>query len=147
MKEELIKAQNEMRAAKKELVKFRKTNKLKADEVPEDEKLVKTLKKLNQAVAGKEAEVADLKAKIKASKPERKGFATKYTYPKIKDADSGEEREMTSAEKKKFRTKARAEAKKAAKGETAEAPETAAPVKKKKKVIKPKAAAEEEDDD
>lgn len=148
MKEELIKAQNEMRTAKKELVKFRKSNKLKAEEVPEDEKLAKTLKKLKQVVETKEAEVAKIKAEIKASKPTRKGFATKYTYPTIVDEETGEEREMDAKEKKAFRTKARAEAKKAAKGEK-ETPEKAeAAPKKKKKVVKPKAApAEEEDDD
>ena len=148
MKEKLNAAQTELKSAKKDLVKFRKTNKLKADQTPEDEKLAKTMAKLQKAIEAKEAAVKEIKEEIKASKPAR-GFKTKYTYPTVVDEDSGEEREMTAAEKKKFRAKARAEAKKAEKGE--EAPKKKekkagkikeAPVKKKKKEV----VSEEEDD-
>ncbi len=143
-KDELINAKNELKAKKKELVKFRKSNKLKADQVPEDEKLAKTLEKLKGAVEKQEAVLAEIKEKAKAEKGKR-GPSTKYDYPMVKDEDSGEEREMTAAEKKKFRAKARAEKKKAEKGEQApkkEKKEKAPKAKKKKKTEE-----SEEDDD
>lgn len=150
-KDALIAAKNGLRDAKKELTKFRKSNKLKSGEEPEDAKLAKTLKKLTQAVEKAEAVVADAKDKVKESKPKR-GFKTKYTYPMVTDEESGEEREMTAAEKKKFRAKARAEKKKAEKGE--DQPKTGKEKKagkaKKGKAKKGKAKKEatpEEDDD
>ncbi len=139
-KDELITAKSALKDAKKDLVKFRKSNKLKAGETPEDQKLAKTMNKMVKEVEAKTKEVAELKDKLKAEKPKR-GFKTKYDYPTVVDEDSGEEREMTAAEKKKFRAKARAEKKKAEQGETKPKKEKTSSKKKKKKE-KP----EEEDD-
>ena len=149
-KEAVNKAKDALRIAKKELTKFRKANKLKVGDEPEDAKLKKTLAKLTKAVEKAESELNDTKAEAKKNAPKR-GFKTKYTYPLVKDEESGEEREMTAAEKKKFRAKARAEKKKAEKGEKpakAEKGKTAEKPKKAKKGKKAKKeAAEEEDDD
>ena len=145
VKDELIKAKNDLKDKKKEVVKFRKANKIKASETPEDNKLAKTLEKLKAAMESQEEVVNDLKEKAKAEKG-TKGPRTKYDYPKIKDEESGEEREMTAAEKKKYRAKMRAEKKKAEKGETPKASKKEEKPKKGKKGKKKKEAEEEDDD-
>lgn len=150
-KQEKIDLTNELKDARKALVKFRKENELKAGEEPEDAKLQKTFKKLNQAIATKESELEKVKEELKELRP-KKGFTAKYTYPTVKDEDSGEEREMTKAEKKKFRAKARSEKKRAEKGE--DTPKKAKASKKEEKTEKVKTkkkkavqADEEEDED
>lgn len=152
-KQEKIDAMADLKDAKKALTKFRKENKLKADQEPEDEKLLKTFKKLVKEVEKQQANLDKVKAEYKDMAPARKGgFATKYTYPLVKDEDSGEEREMTAKEKKAFRTKARAEKKKAEKGETKtekkekKASKKEKPAKTKKKKSSKKEAEEEDDD-
>ena len=150
VKQAKIDAVNELKAAKKSLVKFRKENKLKADEEPEDKKLLKTFQKLVADVEAKEKTSKKAQEAFKAAKPNsgRGGFATKYDYPMVKDAETGEEREMTKDEKKKYRSQARAEKKKAVKGETkVEKPKVEKRVKKKVKTKSEKPAEEEEDDD
>ena len=155
VKKAKIDAVNAVKAAKKSLVKFRKENKLKADQEPEDKKLLKTLQKLVADVEAKEKTSKKAQAAFKEAKPNggRGGFATKYDYPLVKDDKTGEEREMTKDEKKKFRAKARSEKKAAEKatqkGES-KAPEKTAEKKVKKKVKKSEKVAEpeeEEDDD
>jgi hypothetical protein len=152
-KQEKIDAIADMKDAKKALTKFRRENSLKAGEEPENAKLLKTYNKLVAAVEKQEALVEKVKAELKELAPPKKGgFATKYTYPTVVDEDSGEEREMTAKEKKAFRTKARADKKKAEKGDKPAKKQKAEKSAKKEKVVKKskkkeKAAAEEEDDD
>ena len=150
-KQEKIDLTNALKDARKELVKFRKANGLKAGEEPEDAKLQKTLKKLTQAVQAQEKELDRVKEELKEMRPKR-GFTTKYTYPTVVDEKTGEEREMTKAEKKRFRAKARAKKKKAEKGEdtpkkvkASKKEEKTEKVKTKKKKAAP--VEEEEDED
>ena len=153
VKKAKIDAVNAVKAAKKSLVKFRKENKLKAGQEPEDKKLLKTYNKLVADVEAKEKVSKEAQESFKAAKPHggKGGFATKYEYPLVKDEESGEEREMTKAEKKKFRAKARNEKKAAEKGTEKKTEKPKAAEKTTKKKVKKKAVkeeeAEEEDDD
>jgi hypothetical protein len=153
-KKEKINLINEVKTAKKALVKFRKENNLKVGDIPEDEKLAKTYKKLNGAIKTQEAALETVKAELKELTPKKTGgFAAKYDYPKVKDKESGEERDMTAKEKKAFRIKARNAAKK---GDNApeekvvktkkDKVEESAP-SKKDETTKKKAKVETEDED
>lgn len=123
-----------LKEAKAALRAFRKENDINPDEEIKDEKLAKKHGKLITAVekAEKELEAATTAAKELKPKAER---AVKYEYPEG----------MTALEKKKFRAKARAAAKKEAKGEGAEKPakkekaaeEVAEKPTKKKRVQEP----------
>ena len=148
-KQEKIDVTNEVKASKKELVKFRKENGLKSGEEPGDPKLLKTLKKLVSNIEAKEKQLVAVKAEVKELTPKKTGgFAAKYDYPKVKDEETGEEREMDAKEKKAYRVKARAEAKKAEKADAKEgAKETPKTPTKKKVVKKKKAEAQEEEED
>tara|TARA_X000001382_G_scaffold113401_1_gene91173 strand:+ start:177 stop:656 length:480 start_codon:yes stop_codon:yes gene_type:complete len=97
-------AQKENNAA---LASFRKKNKLKKGAEPADEKLSKELKKLEAASQKGKELVESLTDEVKKLTP-RKDRVTKYAYP---------EDCTTSADKKKFRAKMRAEERKAKKGE------------------------------
>lgn len=110
-------AQKENNAA---LASFRKKNKLKKGAEPADEKLSKELKKLEAASQKGKELVESLNAEAKKLKP-RKDRVTKYAYP---------EDCTTTADKKKFRAKMRAEERKAKKGE--DSPAKPKPSSKKK---------------
>lgn len=112
----------ELRTAKAELKAFRKENKLKADEEPEDQKLAKQFNKLAKAVEAAEEAHTTAAEEAKKLKPATTRVS-KYEYPEG----------MTAQEKKRFRAKARAAARKAAKGEEAPAPKEEAPKKEEKK--------------
>lgn len=123
-------AQKENNAA---LASFRKKNKLKKGAEPADEKLSKELKKLEAASQKGKELVESLTAEAKKLTP-RKERVTKYAYP---------EDCTTSADKKKFRAKMRAEERKAKKGEDSSTakPKTSSKKKPSNKKIRNKPAA------
>lgn len=122
--EEAIEAVNLKKAALKEakqaLRAFRKENDINPDDPIEDEKLAKKSAKLVAVVEKAETELEEANIAAKELKPKSERVS-KYEYPEG----------LTAAEKKKFRAKARAAAKKAAKGENPDAGEK--PAKKAKK--------------
>ena len=93
-----------LKAVKAEAKEFRKENKLRPDDTPTDEKLAKKLAKLTSAVEKAQKEYDDAVEAMKALKP-KTVRQSKYEYP------DG----MTAQEKKRFRAKSRAEARKAEK--------------------------------
>lgn len=112
-----------VKEAKTALRAFRKENDINPEEEIKDEKLAKKYAKLATALEKAETELAEVTEAAKALKPKVER-PVKYEYPEG----------MTASEKKKFRTKARATAKKAAK---AEEPAAEKPVKKAKKAEEP----------
>jgi hypothetical protein len=113
-----------LKTAKAEAREFRKENKLRPDDEPADEKVAKKLGKVNAAVEKAQKELDEAMAKAKELKP-KTVRESQYDYPEG----------MTAQEKKKFRAKARAEARRAEKAAT----EGESPKKEKKE----KAATEE----
>lgn len=109
-------SKNDLKTATKELNAFRKANQIKRGEEPEDAKLKKEFNGLMRNIEKLEKEVEAITAKVKELKPAT-ARTTKYEYPEVKDEKSGQMREMTAQEKKKFRAKARSEKKKLEKGE------------------------------
>ena len=108
------------KTARLELKAFMKEHKIKEGETPEDEKLAKKLNKLADAYTKAQAGVEKATEAVKGLKP-KAARATTYEYPEG----------MSAAEKKKFRSQARAAAKKAAKA--AEKGDEPAKEKKSKK--------------
>lgn len=139
-KENLASTKEELAVAQAEKKAFEKENKLAKGEDHSESKVGKKWTKLNDQVQKKLKAIEDIKAYMSENKPkkEKAGRVTSYTYP----ADV-----VTAGDKKKYRAKMRAEAKKADKADapageskkkkkTVEAPaETEAPKKKKKKVV------------
>lgn len=142
LKEQLKSLKEERKAAKEELRGFEKENKLaKGEDHSGDAKHGKKWAKLNQVVSNKEEKIAKVEASLEETKGEKGsgGFRQKYEYPD----------DITSAEdKKKYRAKMRAAAKRAEKGESEEKPKKGKDakegVKKDKKKVK-KEKVEEED--
>jgi hypothetical protein len=115
-KKALETAKEESAAAKQELRAFEKENKL---EKGGDHSSNKKWSKLNKAYTAKQAEVEEIREALKEVKGPRKERVSKYEYP----AEA-----KTAADKKKWRAKMRAEAKRAEKGDK--------PAKKKDKASK-----------
>ena len=111
-KDQLKEVKTQLAEAKSELRKFKVANKIKdADEVSDPE--VKTqLEELTAKVDLLSEEKESLLEQLKTSKGSGKGGGSKYGYQGVIDPVTGELRDMTKEEKKKWRTKARKEAKK-----------------------------------
>lgn len=133
--EEAVEAINLKKAALKDaktaLRAFRKENDINPDDEIADEKLAKKHGKLVTSVEKAETELTEATDAAKELKPKAER-AVKYDYPP----------EMSAGEKKKFRAKARAAAKKAAKGETEAAEAPAKPAKKAKAEVAEEVAEE-----
>ena len=115
-----------LKVAKAAARDFRKENKLRPDDVPEDQKLAEKLVKLAGKVEKAQKEYDEAAEAAKALKP-KAVRDSKYEYPA----------EMTAQEKKRFRAKARAEVRKAAKA--AEDPKAEKKEKKAKEEAAPAA--------
>ena len=128
-----------LKEAKQALRTFRKDNDINPDEDISDEKLAKKHAKLVAAIEKAETEVEEATGAAKELKPKVERIS-KYEYPEG----------LTTAEKKKFRSKARAAAAKAAKGEGEETPKskkekTETPAKETTPKRIKKASVEDED--
>lgn len=109
LKEDLSAAKEELKVAKGELRDYEKTSKLaKGEDHSSDEKHGKKWTKMNDMVTKKQTAVDTIQEAYTAAKPEKVDRPSKYDYP----ADI-----QTAADKKKFRAKARAEKKRAEKGD------------------------------
>lgn len=92
----------ELKEAKATLSEFKKENKIKGEDAPEDEKLAKKFNKLVKAVETAQEDFDEAKALAKELKP-AKERETKYEYPEGMDDPK---------EKKKFRAAQRSASKK-----------------------------------
>ena len=127
LKEDLKAAKEEAAVAKSEKRDFEKENKLaKGEDHSKDAKLGKKWTKLNEMQAKKDKAVNDIRTALEDAKPEKKERVSRYEYP-LNEAG----KEMDASEKKKYRAKMRAAAKKADK-------EKAGGEKKSKKADKAK---------
>ncbi len=99
--------------AKAELRKFKKANKIrKADQIKDDE-VKAEFTALEEAVTTTQDALEEAKTAAQELKPvKQRGGGGTYGYGQIKDAETGEMRDLTSKEKKKWRTHARKVAKK-----------------------------------
>jgi hypothetical protein len=113
LKSALESSKEELTVAKGELKTFEKTNGLeKGGDHSKNEKFGKKWQKIKDTVTKKEKTVEGIRAELAELKAEKAPRTVKYEYPK----------DVVSAEdKKKYRTKMRAAAKKAEKGETTKA--------------------------
>lgn len=143
----------ESRAAYDAIKAFEKENKLGFGRVPADKKLAKKQTELKAKHDELKAELGVIETAIRELKPkvERSSFVKKYEYPANPDGS-----EMSADDKKAYRRKARAAAKKGEKMEADEKPAKGAeksgkketpskPVKKVAKKLKPSDEEGEED--
>lgn len=126
-----------------ELKEFKTENKIKSPKRIKDKELLKKYTGLTEEITTIKEDIKNLKAEEKELKPKKEsGFGAKYAYDKmlVVDSETKERREMTSKEKKRWRTKARKLGVK--EGITPEAvefdPNFLAPKAKKEKVKKEK---------
>jgi len=98
-----------------ELKEFKTENKIKSPKRIKDKDLLKKYTGLTEEINTLKEDLKKLKAEEKELKPKKEGgFGAKYDYKamQVKDPETGELREMTKEEKKRWRTKARRIAKK-----------------------------------
>ena len=115
--ENVTAAKTALSEAKAALRKFKKTHKARTIEKlkdDEDGKKAAEFTALEEAITNAQEEVEAAKQVVADLKPAKGkgGKGTSYTYGKIIDKETGEERDLTDTEKKKWRTHARKEAKK-----------------------------------
>ena len=105
-------AKVELSEARTSLRKFKKANTVRKAENIKDEKVKAEFEALSEAVVKAQKAYDTLVEQAKGLKPKKGsgGGGAKYAYPKITDHKTGEERELTKDEKKRWRTKARKEA-------------------------------------
>lgn len=105
-------AKVELSEARTSLRKFKKANTVRKAENIKDEKVKAEFEALSEAVEKAQKAYDTLVEQAKGLKPKKGsgGGGAKYAYPKITDHKTGEERELTKEEKKRWRTKARKEA-------------------------------------
>lgn len=112
-KKKLADAKEEAKAARSEMRAFEKENDLAKDtDHAGHEKLGKKWSKLKEAFDKKQKKVDEATASLAEVKKDKTPRPSKYEYPK---GEGG--KEMTAAEKKKYRAKMRAEAKRKEKGD------------------------------
>lgn len=114
LKEEQATAKKTLSDARSEMRKFKKANKIRKAENITDDAIKEEFTKLETALGEAQDAYDAATEAVKAAKPKKSsgGGGAKYPYPKLIDAETGEERDLTPEEKKRWRTKARKQAKK-----------------------------------
>lgn len=113
-KEELGSLKEDLANAKAELRQFKREHGIRKPESLEEGEIKDQFEELQSRVDAIETALEEAVQELKeANKGTAGNGGAKYPYPQIADATSGELRDMTSVEKKKWRTHARKEAKKA----------------------------------
>lgn len=110
-KDQLKEVKANLAQAKSDLRKFKVAEKIKDPEAIKDEKVKAQYDELAAKVDALSEEREKLLEAVKATKGSGKGGA-KYSYGQVVDPVTKELRDMTDDEKKRWRTKARAQAKK-----------------------------------
>ena len=107
-KEALETAKDTLTNAKTAFRKFKTKHGVRTEAKIKDEKIKEEFLGLQKAVTDATAAKKEVDAKVKELKPAgKKGGGEKYGYVQIADAESGELRDMTAAEKKRWRAHAR----------------------------------------
>ena len=113
VQEELKIAKASHSEAKAAARKFKRANSIRNADAIKDEKVKEEFEALTELVTEAQEAIDALAEEAKALKPKGgQGGGAKYGYVKIKDAETGEDRDLTKEEKKKWRTHARKQAKK-----------------------------------
>lgn len=112
VKDQLKEIKTQLAEAKSELRKFKVANKIKDIEAIEDPEIMAQAEELTTKVDLLTEEKEALLEQAKTSKGSGKGGGSKYGYNQVIDPVTGEPRDMTKEEKKKWRTHARKVAKK-----------------------------------